>query len=128
MVSVESGIGNGVKRDGNGQVHAKNVGGFMDNLVFLEIELAHKIVNDVYSNFKEGKEVVERSRPSRWNNPVLVAVSKEAWSDFRYTGECEADQLGELRDLVIAVPESEKGYGNQYRGVVAVNRERLGLK
>jgi len=97
-------------------------------LAFIEVELAHGIVNDSFLEFERGKEKVERARPSRWYNPALIAIDKELYRDFEHTGESEIDQFGEIEKFVVAVPDSDWGYGTKYKGVVKENRLRLGLK
>lgn len=91
---------------------------------FAVVELSSGIMIRTGRDFEKMKREVESSSPSRWDNPVLIVIPDK----YRPTHEeGEVYSLGELENLVVAVPESGWGYGAEYMSVVNRNRRKFGL-
>jgi len=63
-------------------------------------------------------KAVEDAEPWRWFNPCLTVLENQ--EDLGLDDEFTA----EIEKRVVAVPKSEWGYGNSYRGYVKENRIR----
>ena len=108
---------------------------------FAIVELAHGYVEETGRNFERLSKQVENADPGRWYNPVLVVIPKDREHlRFRRGYECELDRMYAvspgaewseydefLMTYVVAVHQLGLGYGNRYRDVVQLNRERFRL-
>jgi len=101
-----------------------------EELAFIEVELARGVAVDVWLDWETARERVESAHPNRWYNPILIAVPVSKCLEFvkEAKGEGEIEYFGDLKELVVAVPDEEFGYGNPYRAYVERNREKFGLK
>ena len=124
---------------------------------FAIVELAENATETWSSDYKRLKRDVERMAPSRWFNPVLIAVPDDVTDDVLedpdafggafpkdstmdrdvpYFGDYDhdtRDQDGrgfdyDFAEWVVAVPDMHWGYGNAYRDRVEANRKRLHLE
>jgi hypothetical protein len=88
------------------------------------VELAAGIreggVDPVFSVFEDGKEYVEKQRPHRWWNPVLLAFRSREEIKKAENGEIEID----VEERVVAIPKKDWGYGQLYRDVIEENIAR----
>jgi len=100
------------------------------------VELAAGTIYEISDNWEEAKEIIENTKVSRWNNPVLVVLTDEEAKrlrkhldvDFNYEKLNIDDWEKFLCDRVVAVPQSGFGYGAQYMEVVNRNRRKFGLE
>ena len=100
-----------------------------NEIVFASVELASGIVMEFYDDFDEGRRKVEEDQPSRWHNPILIATPRSFRAKFRDRGEGEMDDLIPVglatEDVVVAVPNTQWGYGKAYRKYVEENQRRF---
>jgi len=107
--------------------------------VYVMIELANGAVRYHWLDFEVAKEVTESQKPERWWNPILIAVPVEKWLEFEklgLKGEGNASFFegsgpnftDDFKDTVVAVPDSDWGYGARYREFVEANRKKFGLE
>lgn len=109
-----------------------------EKVVFVAIELTDNSIRDILESFEIGKKYVERMTPSRWVNPVLIALTenefKQLERDDKIGGlfgfyELESDELPPIDERAVAIPSRKGmpiniGYGASYANFIEENRAR----